>query len=126
MESISDPDRKAAPFPYEQERQTFIDTFRVLNQALGEGAFSGLNKKGTQMGYFSALHFEALTIGIQKHLPACSDKDKTWKSTLRSAVQELKKSTDFQKLTKGGGKNYAAALRQRIQAVETKVGECLK
>ncbi len=126
MESVSDPDRKGAPFPYEKERQTFVDTFRVLNQTLGEEAFSGLNKRGTPMGYFSALHFEALTIGIQKHLSAWSSNDKTRRSTMKAAIRELKRSSEFQKLTKGGGKNYAAALKQRINAVESKVGECLK
>lgn len=125
MEAVSDAERKVV-FDYVAEEKAFRDTFRVLNEALGEGAFSGFNKHGKPQGYFSALHFEALTIGIQKHLGALAAGDANVKANFKASVLALKKDADFQKLTKGGGKNYAAALKQRIEFVEQRVGACLQ
>lgn len=124
MESVADPER-ANSFDYEAEQLAFKATFRVLADALGGSAFSGVNKQGNAMGYFSALHFEALTIGIQPHLDALKGADEARQDKFRSALQELKKDTAFQTLTKGGGKNYAAALKKRIDFVEQRVRECL-
>jgi hypothetical protein len=125
MEAVSDPDRADVQFDYSAEEQIFADTFRVLNEALGEGVFSGFNKQGKPQGYFSALHFEALTIGIQKYLKALAAADTSLRGKFKNAVLELKKDDGFQKLTKGGGKNYAAALKQRIEFVEQRVAACL-
>jgi len=125
MESVADPE-KPTRFDYIAEEQTFKTTFRVLSQALGEAAFSGVNKQGNPMGYFSALHFEALTIGIQPHLDKLAGADDCQKEKFKNALQELKRDAGFQTLTKGGGKNYAAALKKRIEFVEQRVAECLK
>ncbi|MBN1609916.1 MAG: DUF262 domain-containing protein [Polyangiaceae bacterium] len=125
MEAVSDPERPAA-FAYEKEENVFNQTFRVLNEALGESAFSGVNKQGTPMGYFSALHFEALTLGIQRHLARLANGDRSLKTRFRTALSDLKSDAAFQKMTKGGGKNYAAALRQRIEFVEKRVAACLR
>ena len=110
MEAVSDPE-KAVGFDYAREEEAFKTTFRVLNEALGESTFSGVNKQGTAMGYFSSLHFEALAIGIQKHLVKLASADLALKEKVRDALLELKRDPTFQRLTKGGGKNYAAALR---------------
>jgi len=126
MEAVSDPERKEVVFDYAAEEKSFQDTFRVLNEALGDGAFSGFNKQGKPQGYFSALRFEALTMGIQKHLGALASAADALKTKFKNAVLELKKDDEFQKLTKGGGKNYAAALKQRIEFVEQRVAACLK
>jgi hypothetical protein len=125
MESVADPE-KAVRFDYSGEEQTFKTTFRVLSDALGETAFSGVNKQGNPMGYFSSLHFEALTLGIQAHLDKLAAIGEAQQEKFKSALQDLKRDAAFQALTKGGGKNYAAALRRRIGFVEQRVGECLK
>src|SRR5262249_45643700 len=65
MESVSDPERKDVVFDYEEEEKVFGRTFGLLREALGESVFSGVSKVGASQGYFSALHFEALTLGIQ-------------------------------------------------------------
>jgi uncharacterized protein YihD (DUF1040 family) len=125
MEAVANPEQPVA-FDYVAEEQVFKTTFRLLAEALGESAFSGVNKQGNAMGYFSALHFEALTIGIQKHLGQIDKlSDEVAKGKFKSALIDLKKDSDFQSLTKGGGKNYAAALKKRIQFVEDRVGACL-
>jgi hypothetical protein len=125
MEAVSDPERKDVVFDYVAEEKIFQDTFRVLNEALGDGAFSGFNKNGKPQGYFSALHFEALTMGLQKNLGALATSDDKVKAKFKAAVLDLKKDDAFQKLTKGGGKNYAAALKQRIEFVEQRIAACL-
>jgi hypothetical protein len=124
MEAVSDPE-KSESFDYAKEEEVFYTTFRILNEALGETAFSGVNKQGNPMGYFSALHFEALTIGIQRFLEKLAAADEALKDKFQNALMQLKRDPTFQKLTKGGGKNYAAALRHRIELVEQRVAGCL-
>jgi len=125
MEAVSDPEHQEVTFDYDAESVTFKNTFRVLNEALGESAFSGFNRQGKPQGYFSSLHFEAITIGIQKYLPALASADAVLKQKFVDSLLALKKDPEFQKLTKGGGKNYAAALRQRIEFVDQRVSQCL-
>jgi hypothetical protein len=125
MEAVSDPEQQALKFDYVAQRTTFMDTFRVLNEALGDTAFSGFNKQGKPQGYFSALHFEALTIGIQKGLGKLAVADAALKQKFKESMIALKTDEGFQKATKGGGKNYAAALKQRIELVESRVAACL-
>ena len=124
MESVSDTERETI-FNYDNEAAVFDRTFRLLNSALGKGAFSGFNDKGNPMGYFSALHFEAFTLGIQFHLETAANSSGEAFDKLAEALREIKVDPEFKKLTTGGGKNYAAALKQRIGFVESKVGECL-
>lgn len=126
MEAVSDPDRTDVTFDYGQEEAVFEATFNTLNEALGEAAFSGYNKQGKPQGYFSALHFEAFTLGIQGVLPDLLVADTATKEKFQNALLELKQDDAFQKQTKGGGKNYAAALRQRIDFVAQRVAGCLQ
>lgn len=126
MEAISDPVRKDVSFDYVAERAVFEKTFRVLAETLESGAFSGFNEKGTPMGYFSALHFEAFSVGLQKKLAAISLDDADTMGKIKEALVATKMDPEFKKMTTGGGKNYAAALKQRIEFVEKKVEECLQ
>lgn len=126
MEAVSDPERKDVTFDYDTEAKIFDNTFRVLNEALAEGAFSGVNKQGNIQGYFSALHFEALTMGLQTSLDKLATADDALKAKFKEKILEVKKDVDFQKLTKGGGKNYAAALEARIEFVSRRVAACLQ
>jgi hypothetical protein len=125
MEAVSDIDRGAVTFNYASEEKVFRDTFRLLSEAHGEQVFSGINKQGNPQGYFSALVFEALTLGIQPHLEKLTKANGTRKTHFKNAISDLKANADFQRSTKGGGKNYAAALKNRIQFVEKAVSECL-
>src|SRR5690606_29806101 len=67
MEAVSDPKRPTT-FDDASERTAFDATFKILSDALGDSAFSGFNAKGNPKGYFSALHFEAFTLGLQAHV----------------------------------------------------------
>lgn len=126
MESVSDVNKNIVPFDYEAEKKAFEETFDILNRALGDGAFSGFNKKGTPQGYFSSLHFEVFSIGIQTSLGSILQLDDAGFEKFKNVLIELKNDEEFQRLTKGGGKNYSAALEQRIKFVENKVLACLQ
>ena len=112
-------------FDYDCEELTFKNTFKLLNDALGEGAFSGFNEKGNPQGYFSTLHFETFSLGIQPHLNELIGLDEDGKDKLKKVLIEIKTDDEFQDLTKGGGKNYSAHLERRINFVSGRVGECL-
>jgi hypothetical protein len=125
MEFVADP-ANLAQVDFAKEEAIFKKTFHVLADALGDTVFSGVNKQGTPKGYFSALHFEALTLGIQPQLERLAAADASQKLKFKNALLKLKLDAKFQSLTKGGGKNYAAALKKRIEFVEQRVAACLK
>lgn len=125
MEAVSDP-KRSTTFDYASERTAFEATFKILNEALGDGAFSGFNEKGNPMGYFSALHFEAFTLGLQAHLDKLAAGDAETKAKFAEALRGIKQDAEFKKLTTGGGKNYSAALKARVAFVDQKVSECLQ
>lgn len=124
MESIADPDKQFV-FDYDQERSLFDKTFSFLASTLGSSAFSGVSRTGNIMDAFSALLFEAVTMGIQPRLAELSAADATARERFVSAVSAAKGDSEFQRWTRGGGKNYAAALRARVEHVKRVVDECL-
>lgn len=126
MEAVSDPDRKDVAFDFDVERAIFCKTFKVLREVFGTGAFSGFNEKGTPMGYFSALHFEAFSLGIQKRLEDLAKDGASRSEKVRQVLVATKTDADFKKLTTGGGKNYSAALKQRVEFIEKRVAACLR
>jgi hypothetical protein len=126
MEAVSDPDRKDIAFDFDVERAIFTKTFKVLHDVFGTGAFSGFNDKGTPMGYFSALHFEAFALGVQKQLEQLAADGVAGSEKVKQALVSTKTDADFKKLTTSGGKNYAAALKQRVEFIEKRVAACLK
>lgn len=125
MESVSDPEQPVE-LDYEAERTVFARTFELLESSFGDSAFSGFTPKGNPRNQFAALHFEAFTLGLQPHLAAFEDADDELMAKLGETLRTIKNDDKFKKLTTGGGKNYAAALKQRVEFVEARVGECLK
>jgi len=104
MEGIAKSENKNSIFDYNTEEKLFILTFKILNKALGDAAFSGVSRKGNIMEAFSALLFEAITIGVQRRLIDLSTKDDKFIEKLGQALDEAKRDPEFQKWTKGGGK----------------------
>ncbi|MDR5904469.1 DUF262 domain-containing protein [Franzmannia qiaohouensis] len=124
MESVAD-SSKSVSFDYRVEKAAFETTFDFLNEAFGNGAFSGYNSRGNPMGYFSSLHFEAFSLGLQKYLGEISALDQDEREVVFEGLRSIKSDPEFKRLTTGGGKNYSAALNQRVEFVERKVAECL-
>jgi Protein of unknown function DUF262 len=117
MEAVSDTESDTS-FDYEQEEKKFNDTFALLNKLLSDSIFSGVGKSGKSQGYFSALHFECISLGIQKRISEFQIMDDAHLNTIRESISNLKIDSEFQRQTKGGGKNYSAALEKRIKYVE--------
>ncbi len=126
MEAISDSQSKNhISFDYESEKNIFITTFKVLYEILGDLPFSGFNQRGNSQGNFSSLSFDSITIGIQTHLEKIKSLIQSDSEKIKDFFISLKKDTNFQTLTKGGGKNYSAALERRIKFVDDWFSKCL-
>ncbi len=118
MEAVSDPDRPDKLFDYSAEERVFQKTFRILNNALAENAFSGTNAKGNLVSKFLSYHYEAFAIGIQCYLDRINPDDASHVDALQDAIMKVKMSNIFKEMTTGGGKNYAKPLKERIEFVE--------
>jgi len=121
MEKVSDPQR-GVRFDYGQEEEIFRKTFLLLDRTLGENVFCGVNAAGSFISRFLSYHYEAFTLGIQRYLGHLDPDDPDQVQRLKGILLEIKKDREFQRLTKGGGKNYPKPLSDRIEFVETKVG----
>jgi hypothetical protein len=120
MEAVSEPNALVRlNFDYKVEKDVFEKTFEIFAKTLGEKSFGFPNKtRDTITRGFSALHFEALTLGIQKHLNTINVQDGNEMQKLAEKISELKINSDFIKLTSGGGKNSPGLLKARIKFVE--------
>ncbi|MBO2010899.1 DUF262 domain-containing protein [Hymenobacter negativus] len=120
MEAVSEPDPlKRLNFDYQNEKADFEKTFQLFAKTLGEKAFGFPNKNRDAITKgFSAMHFEALTLGIQKHLKSIDLSNQAEVSALATKLADLKLNPEFVKLTSGGGKNSPGLLKARIKFVE--------
>lgn len=118
MESVSDPERHSN-FDYTIEEERFKLIFTTLNNTLGSNAFSPKNENGNWIDRFQSLHFEAVSLGLEKalnYLPPQLDEKR-----LKETLNKIKENKDFRKLTTGGGKNYKKQLKERIDFVSNHI-----
>lgn len=126
MENVSDEEKSVIKFNYEEEKEIFEKTFKILNATLGSKVFSGTNKKGNLVSKFLSYHYEVFAIGIQKYLNCIEPTKSSQIDSIRNTFLEIKNDSEFKRLTTGGGKNYAKQLQERISFVETKLGAILE
>jgi hypothetical protein len=122
MEGVSDPLRTDMAFDYAKEEAIFEKTFKILHETLGEFAFSRVNEKGTYVLSFIVYHFEAFTLGIQKHLQNIDLNNQTQMERIKVELDLIKRDTEFRRITTGGGRNTKRYLDERVAFVEEKVG----
>ena len=127
MEGVSEPDvERQISFAYEAEKAVFKKTFELLAKTLKELAFAYANKKGDALVKgFSVYHYEALTVGLQKHISKIDLKDKAQLGRIQTGLEALKKEEDFRKLTSGGGKNSSGQFKKRVEYVSKAVAKML-
>lgn len=127
MEAVSEPDEAhKIPFDYEKEKEIFIKTFTIFDRTLRELSFCYANKTREKItGGFSALHFEAFTIGIQPFLERIDIEDIDLLNTLTKLFTDIKLNAEFYQMTTGGGKNSRGLLENRIGFVQYKIDEVL-
>lgn len=117
MESVADPEG-AQTFDYENEREVFLATFKILATLLEDRAFGWVNRSGTIVRGFAVYHFEAFTLGIQPYLDRIDLADPAKVTTLKEVLEGIKRSREFQEITSGGGRNSRGALDRRIGFVQ--------
>lgn len=103
-------------FDYNQEPVLFDKTFKLLAAASGENTFRAYSPN-TGTGAFRSLLYEAISIGIQDLLPYFDMKAAKHIEVLSTALENLKKDSEFRDLTTGGGKNTLPQLNKRIDKV---------
>lgn len=116
MELVSDPESQES-FDYEKEAEVFRKTFDVLQKTLGSNAFCARNDKGSWVSRFLSYHYEAVTLGLQKHLGSVDASNQDQLVLLKSCLEATKADPEFKDITTGGGKNYAQPLAERIDFV---------
>jgi Protein of unknown function DUF262 len=123
MEAISDPEQ-ALPFDYNREEEVFNQTFQVLQESIGDLAFSFANRgRDTLTRGFSTNHYEAVTLGIQSRLENLDAHNASQMGRLKVILTEAKLTKEFYDLTMGGGKNSPGQLRARIEFIENALAE---
>jgi hypothetical protein len=127
MESVSEPDeQRRAAFDYDSQREAFKKTFEILNQTLGERAFSYPNRQRTDLTRsFSVYHFEAFTIGLQSRLDVINPQDENVIVRLREILRQIKFDQEFIRITTGGGKNSPGPLNDRIGFVQHRIEQSI-
>ncbi|AKL99752.1 DUF262 domain-containing protein [Burkholderia pyrrocinia] len=117
MEAVADPEHPE-PFDYEAERKTFERTFKILNLALGEQAFSRANRTRTDLiAGFGIYQYEAFTLGIQSHLTSIDIDTEDGIAKIRGIFLAIKLNEEFVDITTGGGKNSPGPFNQRVDFV---------
>jgi hypothetical protein len=103
MEGVSDPAMNI-PFDYDNERECFKKTFKILNLSLGEDSFARPNKAGNGfVAGFGIYHFESITIGLQAVIDRIDPTDDESVRRVEAALRGIKLDGEFIGLTKGGG-----------------------
>ncbi|VVB72727.1 Uncharacterised protein [uncultured archaeon] len=121
MEAVSDPERDDVPFEYATEESAFEKTFRILKETLGEYSFSRVNEKGNYVLGFIVYHYEAFTLGIQRHLHDIDLLNPVQMERIAEEFAAIKRDPKFREITTGGGRNTQRYLDERIAFVDKRV-----
>ena len=113
------------PFEYDQEREAFTKTFKILANTLDEKAFGWVNKKGTLVRGFAVYHYEAFTLGLQPALDRIDPSDEGHMARLQKLFEEIKADASFIAITTGGGRNSRGSLDGRVRFVVERIPQNL-
>ena len=123
MERVALADAERIPiFDYEKETTVFNNTFRWLNNSMGEDAFAVYKNASNKLTGFNVYQFEAITIGIQSKYRELSDGTMDL-SNLKERLLKAKRDIELKKATVGGGKNSPGVYKARISRVISILGE---
>lgn len=110
-------------YDLKDDKDCFEKAFAILAKVMGGQVFAGLSTTGKPSKGFLIYHFEAFSLGIVPFLEKIDTTNTNEIESIKKAFIELKDDSDFQKLTKGGGKNYRRLLKNRIKMVSDKMSE---
>lgn len=100
-------------FDYDEEGDNFRKVFRLIDKALGDGAFVKY-RSGNPIGSLAPAYFEAVTMGVYEaydHVLTLS------KETVQETIAAVLESKEFKSFT-GPGANTKPKMRGRIRAVK--------
>lgn len=113
-------------FDYQKERDCFAKTFDVLSKTLGPTACQRWMDNRFSGG-FTMSHYEAFSIGLANALisKGFPNMTKEQLDPVKAAMTEVKKDSEFKKLTVGGGKNFRRQYERKIGLVKDAVSAAL-
>ena len=117
MERVTDTESDShMEFEYSTQERVFEQTFKVLQQTLGDNTCK--RWMGTKFGGgFSNHHFEAFSLGVARVADSIDLSNSDQISKVGEVLDAIKKDTEFQALTTGGGKNSPGPYRDKISFV---------
>ncbi|WP_109408537.1 DUF262 domain-containing protein [Proteus genomosp. 4] len=118
MEVVSDPESVNTVFDYQQEKDNFMKTFKILNLTLGDKIFGRWGANGAQAN-FAVYQFESICIGIQCVINNIDPDNTEHIILIKAALEELKQNDEFVSQTTGGGKNSRGSLTRRIDVAKS-------
>lgn len=123
MEAVSGAGDQVVNFDYSHERLIFERTFKLIKSILGDEAFSSV-KKGKGSTYpFTVYQYESFVFGVQPQLDRLSDLVLDKADTLKELFWSIKKDSNFQEITTGGGQNTKVDFLARTGFVANKIRE---
>ena len=124
MEAVSLPEthEKHLTFDYIGEEVIFEKLFKLLNRTLGLKSFGAKYPSSETIAEaFRVYHYESITMGLLGVIDKIDENNVNHIQKLKTALEEIKRDSEFIKLTTGGGKNTKNLLNKRIQFVSEKL-----
>ena len=106
-------------FNYDKERQIFQDTFRFINEHLGEEAFSGKTSSGTVKNEFVLYYFDGIAVPLALLIDQINNCD--YAVAIKTRIEGIKFGQDLQSYKTGS----VNGVRTRIKLFTEGVQEIL-
>lgn len=106
-------------FDYKKEKQIFCDTFRFINNEIGEAVFSGKTASGTIKQEFILYFFDGISVPLASFIEciqSCKNPQK-----IKTAIEKVKYSQELQSYKTGS----VNGIKNRIELFKKEVQEAL-
>ena len=104
------------PFDYDKERKIFQDTFRFINEQIGEAAFSGKASSGTIKNEFVLYYFDGIAIPLAlliDQVNACN-----CATEIKTKIEEIKFGQELQSYKTGSVNGVRTRIKLFMEGVQ--------
>ena len=104
------------PFDYDKERKIFQDTFRFINEQIGEAAFSGKASSGTIKNEFVLYYFDGIAIPLAlliDQINACN-----CATEIKTKIEEIKFGQELQSYKTGSVNGVRTRIKLFMEGVQ--------
>ena len=104
------------PFDYDKERKIFQDTFRFINEQIGEAAFSGMAISGTIKNEFVLYYFDGIAIPLAlliDQINACN-----CATEIKTKIEEIKFGQELQSYKTGSVNGVRTRIKLFMEGVQ--------